>query len=95
MTKEEFDAISDDEYLKFSRIPINQRLSTYPDICALLYLEKLLGGSKKGEDMIAGASHDIVCLCIPPESLTKEDAIYLNRCGVHWNSETECLAMFY
>ena len=62
MNKERFDEISDNEYLKFDRIPIEDRPSSYMDICAFLYLEKKFGPSSTKSDMITCAQHDIFYL---------------------------------
>ena len=97
MTRDEFDQISDKEYLKFHRITPDKRLSSYPDLCALLYLEKHLGSSVNNQDIIAGSEHDIAFIGFDEEKLTKlipEDAVYLSRCGVHWSSEFEGLCLF-
>ena len=89
----EFD-LHDDEYLKFSRIesPPSQR----PDICALLLIDKLL--PKPGRDVISAAEHDVFYLAADIEKFsevaTVDDVIYLVRCGVHYDAESESLAMF-
>ena len=100
MTKKEFDEITDAEFLKFENIPENERLNIYPDLCALIYLARLSQSQllhlepKRTCDMIVGAEHDIMFIGFPGENLTTADAIYIARCGVHWSSECDCLALF-
>lgn len=82
-----------DEYLKFERInePLNQR----PDICAFLYLDKLFPAKR---DIVTASEHDEFFLDIDCEEFAKiatdEQVIYLLRCGVHYDSDTDSLAMF-
>jgi len=81
------------EFLRFENIvdPPAKR----PDICAFLLLDKLLPGER---DIISCAEHDQIWLDIDTEELakvaTKEDVIYLLRCGVWYEEDTESLSMF-
>jgi len=96
MTREEFTKINDEEYLKFERIPLNARPSSYPEICALLYLENLLGPKGQGrQHILCGAMHEVVLLAGSDlELFTSKDVIYLSRCGVHWCDDTNGLAIY-
>jgi len=83
----------EDEFLEFDRIenPPSKR----PDLCAFLLLDGLVPGSV---DMICAAEHDQFWLDVDCELLSKEamedDIVYLRRCGVRYDSETESLVMF-
>ncbi len=90
--EEIFEAIQD-EYCKFDRIenPPSKR----PDLCAFMFLDKLFP-DKEG-DMISASEHDGIYLDFDIkeiESLTEEQFIYLVRCGVRYDYDTESLAMF-
>ena len=88
-----FEAASD-EYIQFERIenPLHRR----PDICAFLRLDQLVPG--KPRDMVSAAEHDEIFLDVEPEKLaevaTQEDIVYLHRCGVRYDVDTDSLAMF-
>jgi hypothetical protein len=83
----------DDEYIKFENIkdPPCKR----PDLCAFLLLDRLLPGD---QDIVSASEHDEIYLKIEPEELAKvatsEDILYLTRCGVRYDSDTDSLAMF-
>ena len=84
------------EYRKFVRI--EHPISKKPDVCAFLRLDSLF--PDKGDDLISGSDHDIIYLNISleeidnNEKITKEDILYLVRCGVSINQEYGCLYMF-
>jgi hypothetical protein len=84
----------DDDYLKFERVV--DKLHPRPDICAFLLLDKILPND--GFDMVCGAEHDEIYLDVDCERLaevaTEEDVLTLVRCGVHYDEETDSLAMF-
>lgn len=94
-SEEEFDIFAEfeGEFLKFERV--EKKLNNRPDIHAFLMLDGLFPGDR---DIISGAEHDIVWLDIDVERLshvaTKEQLRDLSRCGVHYDSETDSLAMF-
>jgi hypothetical protein len=95
MTEERWKEVTDGEYLKFDRIPESERLSSFKDICAFLYLERKFGPSPNNSDMVSYAQHDIFYLCYTYEQLeelTDEDAIFLSRCGC--DSCDDSLAFF-
>lgn len=94
MNKQEFTKIMDTEFLKFERIPEADRLSSHPDLCGLIYLEKHFGPSVENYDILVGAEHDIVWVDCTIEELSHQDVTYLARCGFHYNSEYGSLAMF-
>lgn len=75
----------EDDFLKFDEIPEDQRPSNRPDLCAFLLLDKLCPSDIK-MDMVSAAEHDEIYLAVSIEDLvdkvTKEDILYLVRCGV-------------
>lgn len=83
----------DDEYMEFKRI--ENPLSSRPDLCAFILLDKLCPGNN---DIISASEHDEFYLSIDVEELakvaTKEDILTLNRCGVRYDSGYDCLCMF-
>ncbi len=88
-----FDKV-EDEYGEFENIPEADRRHPRPDICALIYLHEKLGG--KG-DAISAAEHDEIYLDWEKsrlEFMTEEDVLYVTRCGVRYDPDTDCLAMF-
>lgn len=97
MTTEELetliDTTFDDDFLKFNDIPVEQRLSTRPDLHAFLMLDKLVPGTS---DMVAGAAHDEIFLTVDMDDLaavvTPDIVRDLVRCGVRVSNEG--LAMF-
>lgn len=46
--------------------------------------------------IVSGADHDIIWLASESnlKPLTDDDIVYLQRCGIHWDSESDCLANF-
>jgi hypothetical protein len=71
--------------------------STYRDISAFLYLEKLLG-SGNGLPMVNTVAYDQFWLHVDCDALEKvatdEDILYLLRCGVYLDRMCNCLMMF-
>jgi len=68
--------------------------SNHPDLCAFLLLDKLFP-AKQGKIISSNDNYGI-CLSFSPEEITtisEEDVVYLNRCGVFLNSE-QCLYCF-
>jgi hypothetical protein len=88
-----FEKYENDLYSTFDQI--ENKLHHRPDMCAFLYLEKLVPG--KG-DMIACAEHDQIWLDVDCEKLaevaTEDDIKYLIRCGVWYESDTSSLSMW-
>lgn len=88
----------DGEYLEFAKIekPLHRR----PDICAFLMLDAVPRIERPGTygDMVMGAEHDEIYLDVTPEELaavaTDEMVRDLQRCGVRYSTEYDCLAMF-
>ena len=82
-----------EEFLRFERIadPPSQR----PDLCAFLLLDKLLPGER---DIVSCAEHDQIWLDVDVEALaevaSKDDVVYLLRCGVWYDGDVESLSMF-
>lgn len=95
------EASEGDEFLNFKAIPSEQRRHVRPDLCAFLYLHERFGGKTghTGEqfDMINGAGHEEIWLSYSEDDLkgiTKEDVVYLSRCGVRYDSDNDSLCMF-
>lgn len=95
--EERLDRITDNvsgDYLKFERV--ENKLSERPDIHALILLDRLQ--PNPGRDIISCAEHDIVYLDIDTEKLneiiTDQQVQELARCGVHYDSDGDGLAMF-
>lgn len=90
--KERFQQL-DDEYLNFEAVE-NKR-SGRRDLHAFLLLDSLLPGTR---GMVCAATHDEFFLDIDQKQLNKvitdEQILELTRCGVHYDSETDSLAMF-
>lgn len=84
-----------DEFLKFKRIPEDRKLSKRPDLCAFMLLDRLVPGDR---DMVGAAEHDQIWLDVDEVALaaaaTEDDVLTLIRCGVRWDSDTDCLGMF-
>jgi len=85
----------DEEYLKFDRIenPPHNR----PDLCAFILLDKL-SPSERARDIIACSEHDEFWIDASPEDVannaTEEDIIYLQRCGIRYDSSNDSFCMF-
>jgi hypothetical protein len=92
-TEEENEYGGHDDFLKFERItdPPSQRR----DLCAFLLLDKLLPGDR---DIVACAEHDQIWLNVDIDELakvaSKDDVVYLLRCGVWYDGDVESLSMF-
>jgi hypothetical protein len=83
----------DDEYLEFDRIHPDNRIHPARDICAMLYLYARDG--KSGE-VIGAAARDWIAFGFNVDGceLTEADVVYLLRCGVRYDGETDRLMMF-
>lgn len=91
---EELFELLNDEFIKFERIPENERPFSSPDLCAFAYLDKRFP-SDNNMDMVSAAEHDEIWLRIEweqIEQLTRDDVIYLTRCGVRYDDDS--LALF-
>lgn len=82
------------EYIKFERIPEDDRRHPYPDICAMIYLHEKFGGG--GFRAVCSAEHDEIWLDWDPGEIdmTEEDALYLTRCGVRYVASDGMFGMF-
>ena len=93
--EERFDAFEDED-LDFKQIA--QPLHRRRDICAMMLLDQLLPAPDPGDDIIAGADHDIVYLEGDTEELNEritDDQIRdLIRCGIFYSGEHDGLVMF-
>lgn len=82
------------EHLEFDRVL--HKLNNRPDLCAFLLLDKLVPAPD--HEMVTSSNHDEVFLHTDCEELAKvatdEDILMLTRCGVRYDTEYECLAMF-
>lgn len=95
--EERFDSLTEQisgDYLKFERV--ENKLSERPDIHAMILLDRLQ--PKPGRDIISCAAHDVFYLDIDAEKLneviTDDQVQELVRCGVHYDSDGDGLAMF-
>lgn len=82
------------EYRHFGKI--DNRLHDRPDICGLLYLDRLL--PNPGFEIIAVAEYEQIWLDTDIKELaevaTEEDILYLDRCGIVYDGDTKSLTMF-
>jgi hypothetical protein len=87
-----FEDVNDD-YIRFERIPENERLHANRRICGLMKLYTLL---KEPEHFDVYAEHDIIYMAGEDDlvPLTDADILYLTRCGFHYDSSTDALAYF-
>jgi hypothetical protein len=91
-TYERFEAFNDD-YLKFDRIE-NKR-NQRPDLHAWLLLDELF--PHPGHGIVSAAESGEIWIDVEGEKLeilTDEQILELVRCGVWYDSEYDCLAMF-
>jgi hypothetical protein len=85
----EFKLVEDMDWRETNFNAIVKPLSLYRDTCAFLYLENLLKQHDKAPNpvMIAAAEHDQIWLNVDCDILeeiaTKDDILYLYRCGVY------------
>lgn len=81
------------EFLRFRNVK-NKR-SNRSDLNAFILLDEILPQSDL--DIVRGAEHDIIYVDGTPEQLELVDEellLDLYRCGVRYDSEYDCLAMF-
>jgi len=82
----------DDDFCKFDRV--ENKTSKRPDLHAFMLLDRLFPGDY---DIVSAASHDEIWLDVDSdqiENLTEEQVLELTRCGVRYDSSTDCLGMF-
>lgn len=92
MTAEELFEKHNDEYLEFERV--ENPKSRRADMHAFIRLDELFPGN---QDMVSAVAHDEIWLVVEPEqveALDEATVIELTRCGVRYDSESDCLAMF-
>lgn len=85
-----------DEFLRFENIPVGDRPFSSPDLCAFALLDKRYP-SDRNIDMVSAAEHDEIWLRIEDwqiATLSKEEILYLTRCGVRHEDDFDGLAMF-
>lgn len=69
----------------FEDIPESERLHPDATICGLMKLYSLMTESNKRIGPVQGADHDIIYLCdIEEMQITRDDVIYLFRCGINY-----------
>lgn len=93
----------ENEYLKFDKIPFDDRPFESPDLCAFKIIHSLLKKEHKHKDIIRGAEHDEIFLT-PLDNIDTETPLfnmkiektveYLVRCGVRYSEEYNSLCMF-
>jgi hypothetical protein len=77
----------------FDQIPKSQKLHSRPDICAMLYMSKKMGGkgfiidTSTFEAIYFGFSNNQM------RKLNEADIVYLSRCGVFYDRDAKSLAM--
>lgn len=85
-----------EEHLKFELIPIAERRHPEHRLCGMIYLYEKLD-PKPRYSIISGSGHDIIWLDLGSSggsNLTEDDVVYLWRCGIHYDGESDGLAMF-
>lgn len=83
----------DEEYLKFELIPESDRMHPSYPICGILKLSSI---SKNPASFDFCAEHDIVYLITAADCklpISDEDIIYLQRCGVSFDRDTDSFTM--
>lgn len=99
MTSEEIRELLTDsiEFLKIENLPKEKLYCSRIDLNGLILLDKLLPNYNT-KSIIAASEHDIIYLEGDLEELikttSKEDIINLSRCGIFYDKEYDCLAMF-
>lgn len=92
LTREIFNKF-DSEFLKFELV--QKKLSNRADLHAFMLLDSMFPGTN---DMVDGASHDEIYLCVPVDDLlsraTEDQIVELVRCGVRYDDFSDTLAMF-
>ncbi len=80
-----------EEYLKFERIP--DKLHICPTLCGYLKVASLYKNPAK---FSVAAEHDVVYMGWLDDlrKVTEEDIVYLLRCGISFNDETNCFMDF-
>ena len=83
----------DDQFLKFDLISEADRLHPSRRLCGLLKIAELM---REPESFGFSSEHDVVYLANADDlrEITPDEAVYLSRCGVHYEDDVECLAMF-
>ena len=85
------------EYHKFDDIAGALKPFACPDLCAFAKLQTL-APEEAGTELISSAEHDVIYLNTDPEQLNEaasdNDILYLVRCGVRYDEDYDCLAMF-
>lgn len=87
-----FEAVSS-QHGEFKKIKKADRLHPSQRLCGIL---KLVSLYKKPEKFDMASGHDVVYLADANDlkPMSDEDILYLTRCGFHYDSECDSLAMF-
>lgn len=101
MTSEKLEELFDyheTQHLRFEDIPEAERLHQRADLCGMLYLAERFPCKNK-RDMVCSAEHDQIWYDAAPDDegnwpLTEADVIYLYRCGIWYDSDTDSLTSF-
>jgi len=79
-----------DEYLEFKEIDESLKISKRPELCVMLYLDKLL---PDGDGLLESCDHERVFLQFDcdkfAEIATEDDVRFLLRCGILYDVESE------
>ncbi len=82
----------ENDYLRFEKV--ENKKSTRPDLHAFILLNELF---PRDRDLICSAAHDEIWLDVDTgeiETLTENQIIELNRCGVRYDEESDSLVMY-
>jgi hypothetical protein len=79
----------EEEYLEFNRVPDADRLHPDRRLCGYLKVYSLLHPEEQ-INFVLWAEHDIVHLPVPHE-LTDDQIVYLLRCGIGYDADTDSL----
>jgi hypothetical protein len=80
----------EDEYAEFDQIPPDERLHPNRRLCAFLKIASLFEDVSRFD---INAEHDTIYLSVP-DDLTDDDILYLTRCGVGYDHDTDSLRLF-
>ena len=101
MTSEQLEAMyekHEDEHLKFESIPEAERRHSRSDLCGMILLAERFP-VENDRDMVCSASHDQIWFDAGPNDdgnwpLDESDVVYLYRCGIWYDSDTDSLTSF-
>lgn len=82
----------EDSHGKWDQIPNAEKRHPVRQMCAFMYIYEQAPADK--HRVVGGAEHDLIWLNCDQTKLTEDDVLYLRRCGVWYDSESDSLAMF-